>query len=100
MFTPHKKRGQGVVHVSDLFKKYLQVLHAPQGVVIQAFINASREVCGAVVRKEQCSFTVSTKTLVFKGSGMVKTEILLHKKDILDSMRYTIGEQSIPKEIL
>lgn len=99
-FKPHNKRGQGIVHVSDLFKKYAQTLRAPQGIVITAFTEAVKDVCGAVLTKEQCTYTVTTETLSVHASGVIKTEIKLHKKDILNHMKDTIGEKSLPKNIL
>lgn len=97
---PHKKRGQGVVHVSDLFQKYLHVLRAPQGTVIHAFIEAVEAVCGVTILKTHCAYTVSSRTIIYKGSGMIKSEILLHKREILNRMQESIGEKSIPLEIL
>ncbi len=95
-----EKRGQGIVHVSDLFKKYTQTLRAPQGIVITAFIVAVEEVCGATLTKNHCTYNPSTYTLSVHASGMLKTEITLHKKDILRVMKDTIGEKSLPKNIL
>lgn len=100
LFKPHNKRGQGIVHVSDLFKKYTQTLHAPQGIVITAFIVAVEEVCGATLTKKHCLYNPNTRTLTVQASGMIKTEITLHKKDILRMMRDTIGEKNLPKDIL
>lgn len=99
-FKPHKKRGQGVVHVSDLFQKYIQVLRAPQGTVIHAFIEAVEAVCGVLLLKTHCTYIVSSRTITYKGSGMIKSEILLHKKEILNRMQENIGEKNIPLEIL
>ena len=95
-----EKRGQGIVHVSDLFKKYTQTLRAPQGIVVTAFIVAVEEVCGATLSKNHCTYNPDTHTLAVHASGMIKTEITLHKKDILQVMKDTIGEKSLPKDIL
>ncbi|QQR64729.1 hypothetical protein IPH92_04170 [Candidatus Kaiserbacteria bacterium] len=100
LFKPHNKRGQGIVHVSDLFKKYTQTLRAPQGIVVTAFIVAVEEVCGATLTKNNCTYNPDTHTLSVHASGMIKTEITLHKKEILRVMRDTISEKSLPKNIL
>jgi hypothetical protein len=100
MNPPPKKRGQGIVHVSDLFKKYAQTLRAPQGIVTTAFIEAVREVCGANLTKSQCTYSVPTRTLSVHASGMIKTEISLKKRDILKHMKDTVGEKSVPVDIL
>lgn len=100
VFNSHKQRGKGIVHVGDLFAKYRKTLRAPQGIVTTAFVEAVKEVCGAMLSKEHCSYNVSTQILSVHTSGMIKTEIKLHKKDILSHMRDTIGEKSLPKDIL
>ncbi len=99
-FKSNKKRGQGIVHVSDLFKKYTKNLRAPQGIVVTAFIEAVKEECGATLTTTHCTYNVSTQTLSVHASGMIKTEITLHKKAILSFMKDTIGEKNIPKDII
>lgn len=94
------QRGKGIVHVGELFKKYTNTLRAPQGIVITAFIEAVKDECGVVLRDAQCTYTVATGTLNIHASGMIKTEITLHKKDIFEHMKNTIGEKNLPKNIL
>lgn len=95
-----KQRGQGIVKISDLFKKYAETLQAPQGVVVDAFIDAVHVVLGVRLEKEQCSYTVQTKTLMVRAPGIIKTEIKKQQKQLLDHMRETVGAKSIPKTIL
>lgn len=103
MFIPDtnkKKRGQGIVKVSDLFAKYQNTLKAPQGAVVTAFLEVVKELCGVTLKKEQCKYAVASKTLTLTSSGMLKSEILLKKKVILSKMAERLGEKSVPKEIL
>lgn len=103
MFIPDKnrrKRGQGIVKVSDLFKKYAHTLKAPQGAVVTAFLEVIKELFGVTLKKEHCAYRVASRTLTLTASGMLKTEILLKKKIILIKMTEKLGEQSVPKEIL
>lgn len=95
-----KKKGKGVVHISNLFKKYTQTLKAPQGTVITQFIESVECVLHIPIKKEQCSYNVSTKTISLHTPGMVKTEILLHKEEILTALKHTLGEKSAPQNIL
>lgn len=95
-----KKRGQGIVKVSDLFKKYTDVLKAPQGIVVTAFIEVIFEVLGVRIEKEQCTYSVASKTLSTRLPGMIKSEIKLQKKLILQKMVEKLGPKSAPKEIL
>ncbi|MCF7816074.1 MAG: hypothetical protein K9M10_02420 [Candidatus Pacebacteria bacterium] len=97
---PNKKRGQGVVRISDLFKKYTQILKAPQGTVVNACINAIKTSLGVTVRKDQCRYSVSSRTLTLNVSGPVKSEVLLRKKQLLAEISAEVGEKSCPKEIL
>jgi hypothetical protein len=99
-FPSNKKRGQGITHVSDLFKKYALVLRAPQGHVIKAFIEVVEEMFGFNLKKEQCTFQVSSRTIVVHLPGAVKSEVLLQKKKILQILSERLGEKSAPTEIL
>ena len=95
-----KQRGQGIVKVSSLFKKYTDVLKAPQGTVTQAFIDVVFDVLGVRIEKEHCTYSVSSKTLSIRVPGMIKSEITLQKKLILAKMEDKLGKKSVPKEIL
>lgn len=95
-----RRRGQGVVHVKDLFVKYTTSLKAPQKTVIQGFIEAVSEVVGYTLTKEQCAYSVHTKTITLTVSGVIKTEILFKKKEILTKLSISLGERNTPKEIL
>ncbi len=95
-----KKRGQGIVKVADLFEKYRKVLKAPQGVVVTAFLEVIFDLLGVRIEKEQCVYQVSSKTLSVQVPGMIKSEIKLQKKLILQKMAEKLGEKSAPVEIL
>jgi hypothetical protein len=95
-----KVRGKGIIKVSDLFLKYKQILKAPQGSVVSAFIEVVEDMFHITLKKHQCSYSPQTKTLSLQTSGMIKSEILLQKKKILTHMAEKLGEKSTPKEIL
>ena len=103
VFNPdnnRKQRGQGIIKVSDLFKKYKDVLKAPQGVVVTAFIEVIFDLLGVRIEKEHCTYSVATKTLAVRVPGMIKSEIKLRKKLILQLIGQKIGVKSAPNEIL
>lgn len=103
IFIPDKNRktrGQGIVKMSDLFKKYKDTLKAPQGAVITAFLEVIKELFGVTLKKEHCAYRVASQTITLTVSGMLKTEILLKKNLILKKMGEKLGEKSAPKEIL
>ena len=95
-----KQRGQGIKKVSDLFLKYKNTLRAPQGSVIAAFIVVVDDLFSVALTRSQCSYSLSSRTLSVKVSGMIKSEITLKKKEILMRMVDILGEKSAPKEIL
>ncbi len=97
---PIKKRGQGIVKISDLFKKYTDVLKAPQGTVVKNFIEVVQDLFGITLRADQCSYSVVSQTLSLRISGTLKTEILLQKKKIIQEMSDRLGEKNKLKEIL
>jgi len=99
-FEHKKKRGSGITKVSDLFSKYAQLLRAPQGSVIAVFIEVVEEFFHITLEKNQCSYSLHTKTLSLRASGMIKSEITLRKKQILERMAEKLGVKNTPTEIL
>ncbi len=95
-----KQRGGDVKKIGDLFGKYKNILKAPQGVVISAFIEVVDDVLGIKIPKECVSYTVYNKTLTLRISGPLKTEILLKKQEILTHVKGRVGQKSSPKVIL
>lgn len=95
-----KTRGGDITKISELFAKYVQRLQAPQGTVIKTFQEVVHDLFGITIRKEQCSYTVSTRTLALTLPGPIKSEILLKKKEILTHLKGRLGEKSAPQNIL
>lgn len=95
-----KKRGEGITHVSKLFEKYTKALCAPQGTVVKEFIELVNDLYGIQIKTEQCVYSVYTKTIKLSVSGMIKTELLLRKKEILTHMKGRLGEKNAPQEII
>lgn len=95
------RRGHGrSTEIKDLFKVYKERLRAPQKTVINTFI----EVCNALFQisltENQCNYSPATRTLTLSISGPLKSEIRIHKKEILTHMRARLGEKNFPTEIL
>lgn len=95
-----KKRGEGIIKISALFEKYTKNLIAPESTVIVAFQEVVSDLFGFQIKKEQCTYTSGSKTLVLVVSGPLKSEILLKKKEILTHLKGRLGERNAPKEIL
>ena len=95
-----KKRGEGIVKVSDLFQKYRDTLTAPQKTVTKTFVDVVEDLFGAKITTEQCSYSVASRTLVLRISGPLKSEILMQKDEVLAHMRGRLGEKNCPQSIL
>lgn len=93
-------RGEGIKKIDSLFNKYKKILKAPQGVVVDAFIEVVNDLVGVKIPKEYITYTTHSKTLSLAISGPLKSEILLHKDEIITHMKGRIGAQSAPKVII
>ena len=95
-----RKRGDGIVSISNLFKKYKDNLKAPQATVVNGFIGVVREVVGVEIHTHQCSYTPQTQTLAIIIHGTVKSEILFKKDEILKKLTKKLGVKNTPKQLI
>lgn len=93
-------RGEGTKKLSDLFLKYQKTLKAPQGHVIEAFVEVVVDVLGITIKKEQVSYNTHTRVLFLKTGGAIKSEILLNKKEILNHLKGRLGEKNAPLNLI
>lgn len=93
-------RGEGIKPINNLFEKYKKTLVAPQGSVIKEFCEVVHDLYGYSVKKEQVSYSTYSKTLTIKTSGALKTELLLHKEEILTHLKGRLGEKGAPTTML
>lgn len=93
-------RGEGIKPLGSLFDVYKKKLKAPQGHVIDVFCETIDDLYGFSIKKEEVKYSSYSKTLSLQTSGMIKTEVLLHKKEILTHLRGRLGDKSAPKEII
>lgn len=95
------RKGRGeIVKLGDLFEKYRKNLKAPQGTVIESFCEVVEDVLCITIKKEKVKYSPSTKTVSLVIGGALKSEIQLHKKEILNHLKGRLGEKSAPTEIL
>lgn len=94
-----KQRGQGVVHIKDLFSKYTSVLKAPQKVVIEHFIHIVFEVLGYTLKKEQCRYNPTTHTINLTVSGVLKTEIIFKKQELLTKLNSLLSKKDAIQDL-
>ena len=94
-----KKRGE-VTAVRDLFEKYKKRLQAPQKTVELEAIRVVGEIAEFTLKEYQVAYTVSTRTLAFNVPSLLKQELKLHYKTILDELKTRLGEKSAPLNII
>jgi len=93
-----KRRGE-IVAVKDLFSKYKNRLAPPQKTVEMEVIRVVGEIVGIALTEAQVSYTVSTKTISLRVSGIVKQEIKIKNRNILDELKKRLGEKNSPNQI-
>lgn len=89
-----------IVNIKDLFLVYKDRLRAPQKTVIKVFIEVSTALLNISPKENQCNYSPTTRTINLSVSGPLKSEIQIHKKEILSHMRARLGEKNFPTEIL
>ncbi len=79
---------------------YKKRLRAPQGSVIEAVREVIEDVTGIALTKDMFEYSPHTKILRITARGAIKSEVLLHKDEILTHMKGRLGAQSAPTTIL
>ena len=86
-------------HISDLFERYKNKIKPPQSAVINEFVGVVKEVLDFDIKPDQCSYTVTTKTIHLKTPSVLKSEILRQKNTILGALKKQLGTNS-PEQIV
>jgi hypothetical protein len=86
--------------IGDLFEVYKKRLRAPEGSVTTAVSEVVHDLLGVTLDKKNLTYSPQTKILTIKASGMVKTEIMLRKEEILTHLKGRLGPKSAPSTIL
>lgn len=93
-------RGEGAKKITDLFEKYRKTLKAPEQSVRIVFAEVVEEVLGIAVSEKKLSYSPHTRLVHLKMAGALRSEILLHKKEILSHLKGRLGEKSAPYDIV
>lgn len=94
-----KRRGE-IVAIKDLFAKYRQTLQAPQKNVEMEALKVIGEILQITLKENQIEYTPSTRTLYLKISSLIKQEVKIKQKDILQALKQNLGPKSCPKSII
>src|SRR5690606_19509626 len=92
--TSMSKRERGIKKLSTLFDTYKKTLKAPQGAVIDCFLEVLEELMGLSIKREYVRYTVHGRVLSVNAAGPIKSEIKLRKGEILAHMKGRLGEQN------
>jgi hypothetical protein len=84
--------------ISDLFAKYKKSLVAPEAAVIRETQAVISELLGITIKESQLRYTPSTRTLHIP-QGMLRSEVLSHRTEILAHLKTRLGEKSAPTEL-
>ena len=85
--------------IKDLFLVYKQRLRAPQRSVVKEVVAVVQEILPITVSESLFTYQTHSRTVVIKAPSVVRTEILRHKKDILQRLEQRLGKQSTPTTI-
>lgn len=93
-------RGKEIKKVGDLFEKYHRRLVAPEGSVIEAFVEVVEDLLSFKIPKSKVRYTPASKILSLQGKAALKSEIKLHEREILNHLKGRLGEKNAPHTIL
>jgi hypothetical protein len=85
--------------LGNLLSRYKNIFKPPQASVEKEFIVAVETVCGIKLLPHQVEYRVASKTISIKAPSLLRSELLLHRGDVLKEVENRIGA-SAPKTIL
>ncbi len=96
-----RKRGdKPLTTIKGLFEVYKTRLRAPQGSVIAAAVEVIHDLQGLTVENRLLSYSPQSRILSIHARGPLKSEILLHKEEILAHLTGRLGAKSAPTQII
>jgi hypothetical protein len=94
------KESGGPKKIGSLFDVYKKRLRAPQGTVIEVVREVIKDCVGVDLPKSAFSYSPHSKMLTLTVRGPLKTEIFLHKEEILTHVQGRIGVKDAPTLLL
>ncbi|MAZ30067.1 hypothetical protein CL655_02165 [bacterium] len=93
------KKTPGPKPLNALFDRYKKILKAPEAAVCDAARAVIEELLGVPIRTEQITYSPQTRVLHIKH-GLLKSEVLPHKTEILNHLKGRLGVRSAPQDIV
>jgi hypothetical protein len=98
MSAPHKK-DRNLKPINTLFDQYKQRLRPPQKVVVDEVVGVLEDIFTVTLESSQVEYKPYEKCIYLRVSGVLKTEILLRKDEILAHIRGRLGVTQSPTDI-
>jgi hypothetical protein len=96
-----RRIGKGVpTKIKDLFEVYKKRFRAPQASVVSTAVDVIFDLTGITLTPDLLSYTPQSRILRITARGALKSEIFLHKGEILTHLQGRLGPQSAPTTIL
>jgi hypothetical protein len=96
-----RKGSSGEMTALDaLLHRYRTVLKAPEKTVVTAIVDVIKDLYGFDVAPKVFRYRPETRVITILASGVLKTEIMLHKREILTHLKGRLGVDKSPKDIL
>lgn len=85
--------------LGDLFERYQKRLVPPQASVEKVVIETIKTKFNFDVSQDKCSYNLATRTVHLNIPGILKTEIFLQKKELLQALKDRLGKNA-PTQII
>jgi cell division protein FtsI/penicillin-binding protein 2 len=96
-----RKGSSGEMTALDaLLHRYRTVLKAPEKTVVAALVDVIKDLYGFDVEPKVFRYKPETRVVTIHASGVLKSEIMLHKREILTHLKGRLGVEKSPKDIL
>lgn len=94
------KDTKGPKKISALFDVYRKRLKAPQASVVHALCEVVQDLLGITLEEQRVEHDPRTRITRLNIRGAQKSEILLHKEEILTHIKGRVGSQNAPTTLI
>lgn len=85
--------------ISDLFSKYRDRIKPPQSSVEETCFEVISEFTKLPIKRENISYTVSTRTISIQASSLIKSELMFKSEAIKKQLQEKLGVSNAPLHI-
>jgi hypothetical protein len=94
-----KKHDRSLKPINSLFDRYKQQLRPPQKVVVDEVIEVIEDLFTITLEPSRIEYKSYEKCIYLRVSGVLKSELLLRKDEILAHIRARLGVNQGPTDI-